>query len=302
MNSCSCSAKESTGDRPRSIQAKEALGESPSPAELQAESICTSESGEECQPGTRLVRPRYLAVDNSGDLSAGDVYVEYYSDLEYHEDEVHVAKFDSAGTSRSPLRQAMAKSTLHGFPARLAVDPNGDLFSRRGLGIRSIRLAYSQFSPSRRGRVVFGQDEDVYAAPENAVHEFGPTGTDLGRLTGPGFTGPPTALASDLSNGQLYVADAGAPIRHYDAACEASDAPCTATDSFGSPGLGKATGLAVDESSEVVYAADPANHRVDVFTPTPIPSRPHATTTHPWPDRPPPPLYSVPSIPPPPEK
>ncbi len=250
------------------IQAKEALGESPTPAELQAESICTSEPGEECQPGTASFDPVYLAVDNSGDLSAGDVYVEYYSDLEYHEYEVHVAKFDSHGTPITAW-QSNGQVYVESHPRSLTVDPNGNLFAGGGLELGQFGSPIPNSSVPG-GRVVFGQDENVFAAQGATVDEFGPTGTDLGRVTGPGFTGPPTALASDLSNGQLYVADAGAPIRHYDTSCEASDAPCVATDSFGGPELGRATGLAIDESSEVVYAADPGNHRVDVFTPAPF--------------------------------
>ena len=55
--------------------------------------------------------------------------------------------------------------------------------------------------------------------------------------------------------------------------------------------------MAVDESSEVLYAADPAKHRVDVFTP--VPNLPDVTATDPRPGRPRPrPPSTLISIPP----
>ncbi len=261
------------------IKAKEAHGESPTPAELQAEGVCTSEPGEECQPGTAGFDPVYLAVDNSNDFSAGDVYVEYQSYREFHQYEVHVAKFNSHGI---PITAWGSDGQIYveSLPRSLTVDPSGDLFAGGGTELGQFGSPAPNSSVPG-GQVVFGQDENDFVAQGVAVHEFGPTGTDLGRVTGPDFTEPPTALASDLSNGQLYIADSGGSIRHYDTACEPSVGPCVPTDSFGGPELGRATGLAVDESSEVVYAADPAKHRVDVFTP--VPNLPDVTATAPTP-------------------
>jgi NHL repeat len=105
--------------------------------------------------------------------------------------------------------------------------------------------------------------------PDDAVHSIGSTGTDLGILTGLGFDRPPSALAYDHSTEASYVAEAGTLIRQYAPGCEPSATPCAVADSFGSPQLTDATGLAVDEATGAVYASDAENNQVAVFTPAP---------------------------------
>ena len=216
------------------IKAKEAHGESPTPAELQAQGVCTSEPGEECQPGTAGFDPVYLAVDNSNDFSAGDVTL--------------ISVLPGIPSIRSPRRQVQLPRNSHHRlgkrrPDLRRIPPSiahrrpqreEEVLFAGGVRRRSIRLPAPNSSVPG-GQVVFGQDENDFVAQGVAVHEFGPTGTDLGRVTGPDFTEPPTALASDLSNGQLYIADSGGSIRHYDTACEPSVGPCVPTDTFGGP-------------------------------------------------------------------
>jgi hypothetical protein len=104
---------------------------------------------------------------------------------------------------------------------------------------------------------------------DRAVHDIGPTGGDFGTLTGLGFDRPPTALAYDLSTEDAYVAEAGSLIRHYGPGCEPADSPCFPAETFGSPQLGGASGLAVKESTGTVYAADAEKNQVAVFSPAP---------------------------------
>jgi DNA-binding beta-propeller fold protein YncE len=244
--------------------------------------ICAAASGDECQSGTgttdpeatrgAFADPRFVAVDNSGGLSGGDVYVASEGVLaEGGENEVYLYKFDSSGHLITSWRRGgqlrLDSFGIFSLSAPITINHSGDLFvSGLELGQFGAVMPGLGFSP-----LAIGPGGNFFAQTnEKQVDEFSSTGADLGRLTGPGFSGPLTGIASDPSADQLYLADAGASIRHYDAACEPSFGLCTPTDSFGPPELGETTGLAIEESSGVLYAADAANHRVDVFSPTPF--------------------------------
>jgi DNA-binding beta-propeller fold protein YncE len=262
----------------------------------QEEDLCTAAAGDFCQPGSAGIlpgqfnNPEFVAVDNSGGLSAGDVYVTNLTHLgagNATSNSGYISKFDSAGHliaswensgQLNPFEdetlRAHTPSGEGGFPGDLAVDESGNLlfvdfygglwkFGQFGAFNSAVANDLLRLAPT-------GPSGALDAIAGDAVRAFSPSGADLGALTGPGFTGPPTDLALDRSNGQLYVADGDMTIHHYDGACEPSPSGCTPSDSFGGASIGNITGLAVDESSGVVYAADATNDRIDVFTPTPF--------------------------------
>ncbi len=278
---------------------------SASPAE---KDLCTAASGHTCQPAPSresccgngrhsgvlpgsLANPVLIAVDNSGGLSAGDFYVVSSG--------VHTAnyisKFDPAGhliTSWAEEGQQKLSNGYSSFikqhippgaqvsekPVGALVDEGGDLVFSTSLFGSVFRLgqfgsfvsAFSTENTMRAARLALGPGNDLLAAGSDGLHRLSSAGVDLGLITGPGFSGPPTAFATDLANGQTYVADAGTVIRHYGAACEPSPPGCVPTDSFGSGELGDVTGLSVDESTGTVYAADAGDSRIEVFAPTPF--------------------------------
>jgi len=266
------------------------------------ENVCTAASGDTCQPGSsangapvpspsQFSDPEFVAVDNSGGLSIGDVYVADTGGVHAQHGGT-VSKFDSSGHSIATWGRSGQINLSTGYsnfyldtppgaqrsetPAGIAVDHAGNLLFSTTVSGSLFRFAqFGSFTSSfstegtiRATSLAAASGADLLAAGAGGVHQFTPTGADLGSLTGPGVSA--TAIAADLSDGQTYVADDGTVIRHYSAACDPSEGPCTPADSFGGPQLGKATGLAVDESTGIAYAADPANHRIDVYTPTPF--------------------------------
>ena len=287
--------------------------------------LCTAASSDSCQvapsttselhPSTpfsgflpgELANPLYVAVDNSGGLSAGDFYVASSKQGACQCFSPHVnyiSKFDpsghlisswveggqltfTVGFSNFIFHHHHVAAEFSGEPAGLAIDPDGDLyFSFTDFGeVVSVAQfgaylgAFSTENTLVASRLAPAPGGDLLAATAaGTVHQLTPAGADLGAITGPGFAGPPTAIATDLSSSQTYVADNGARIDQFPP-CTPSPVGCAPTDSFGSPQLVEATGLAVDESNGTLYAADAAGDRIDVFTPAP--NLPDAATTAP---------------------
>jgi len=282
--------------------------------------LCTAASGDTCRPGAtgvqpgQFIAPAFLAIDNSGGLSAGDVYVANVTTVRESRYDViahYVSKFDSSGNLIStwarggssflpgPGDEAPAGGTASAeLPAGLAVDRAGNLFAFNKATFESAEspdyldqfgqfgslIAASPLSPplgTNAGLALDSSGNLLRSFLGASVHEMSPGGADLGSLTGPGFTGPPTAIATDLAGKEAYVADAGTAIRHYGPECQPSLGACAPTDSFGGPELGHAVSLAVDESSGVLYAADSERRRVDVFAPVPLLLLPDLSLTAP---------------------
>ena len=253
------------------------------------QNVCTIASGNTCQPGTpgttpgAFTTPRFVAVDNSSGVSAGDVYVaDTGTKL--------VQKFDSAGNLISAWGsggQLNGGGELpFGFVAGIAVDSAGaagNLWvygtAASGPGQMFEFAQDGSFTTgweSGRGTTAAGIAIDtaprLYVLNGGAsVTVFTSAGTQIGDLQ-LDFGGD-TGLAVDPSTNanDLYV-DGGNVIRHYGSSCDPS-VGCSASDSFGGAGeLSAAAGLAVDSVTHNVYAADPANSRISVFVPVSLPS------------------------------
>lgn len=223
-------------------------------------------------PQTSFSVPEAVAVDNSGGVNTGDVYVA---------DRNHgvVDRFDPTGAY-------LGQITLPGggTPSGLAVDSNGNLyvsddnnflideFSPSGSLITQITSSsantpYSDAITSPQ-QLAVDPSGNVYVVSENHVLEFS-GGTFVAALDDNGL--PKGGLAVDPGrNNDLYTVDLGGATRGtYIAEFDLSGNPVV---QFGSGTLGSdgVSGLAVLGSSGEVYAADTnANNnagRVDVFS------------------------------------
>ncbi len=291
-------------ERPGALPAEEDLCTAASGDVCQPARTIPGEPASGIGPG-KLANPLYLAVDNSGGPGSGDFYVASV-ELSFSEGgrelQDYLTKFDPEGhlvTSWQAAGQLLLAQQFSSFirqyeppgsepydyPTDIAVDRQGNLY----LVVRSYFRGEGNLRPagtiyrlgpfgavlgsagfnSSIGRIAPAPPGGLLATQGEAVHFIDPTANDLGALTGPGFGKPPTALAFDLSTEESYVADAGTVIRHYGPQCEPSAPGCAITDSFGAPDLGDATGLAIDESTGVLYAADAERNRVAVFGPAP---------------------------------
>ena len=228
--------------------------------------------------------PTFVAVDNSGGLSSGDVYV-----LDPGEDMVF--KFDSAGQPVTSWSRAGQFSLDFSYNPHFRDDAPPGLFGEgsphQGLAVAANgNLLFGYYGIFQYGQ--FGSFvSSFYSHPSRACRDragWGPAGPCDGsrhastldhrhgpRLADrPRFRRPSRAVTTDLSGGQVYIADGGAVIRQYGPDCDPHISPCTPADSFGAGELGEVTGLAVDEASGTVYAADKGNGQVDVFAATPF--------------------------------
>jgi hypothetical protein len=245
------------------------------------QNLCVMASGNTCQAGTpgttpgAFTTPRFIAVDNSGGASAGDVYVaDTGTNL--------VQKFDSAGNLISAWGNGGQLSGSFGSLAGIAVDTAGALGNLWVYDTNANMFEFGQDGSfttswnSGRGVTAAGISVDsithLYVLNGGAsVTAFTSAGTQIGDLQND--FGGNTGLAVDPSTNanDLYV-DGGNVIRHYGSSCDPS-VGCNASDSFGGAGeLSAAAGLAVDSVTHNVYAADPGNSRISVFVPVALPT------------------------------
>jgi sugar lactone lactonase YvrE len=242
--------------------------------------VCTSG----CVAGTvgsapgQFTLPTFIAVDNSGGASQGDVYVgDTGTNL--------VQKFDSSGNliaswgSGGQLDGSSATTPItgpFGTLGGITVDSSGNLWAYDQGGNMFEFAEDSTFATdwnSGRGVTPNGIDADsagnLYVLTgAGTVEQFSSTGTDVGPVNGD--ASDPTGFAIDRSTDEVYMDSGGTLIRHYAASCDAGGS-CAATDTFGSPQLSGAAGLGVDPSNTTVYAADTADQRVAVFAPVTLP-------------------------------
>jgi hypothetical protein len=223
------------------------------------------------QPG-QFTAPAFIAVDNSGGLSSGDVYV---GDATTH----LVQKFTASGVlvntwgSGGQLDGSTATDGPFGPLAGIAVDAGGSLFA---LGNPSgwVMFQFAQDSSfttdfeTRFGTAPAGialdSSGNIYKVRVGGtVVKFDSTGNVIGTVTG---ERDDTGLAVDPSTSDIYV-DEGGSIEHFAASCEPAEAECAVADTFGASHVSGGAGLAADGSNHTVYAADSGNQRVDVFTP-----------------------------------
>jgi hypothetical protein len=220
-------------------------------------------------PGA-FTAPTFIAIDNSGGTSDGDVYV---GDAGTNA----VSKFSVSGAYISTNDGSAATTPIagpFGALAGIAVDASGNLWVY-DQGGNMFEFAEdgtfstdwnSGFGVTAAGIAVDSAGNLYVVRGFPVVEKFTSAGADVGEITGPGFNQPTTGLAIDPSTGDLYVDDGGSIIRHYDSSCDPSGGDCTVTDSFGSGNLSAGAGLAVDSSNATVYAADTGDARVGVFT------------------------------------
>jgi len=252
---------------------------------------CTTD----CQPGTAgtspgsFKSPTFLAIDNSGGASNGDIYVADSATR-------LVSKFEADGTFISSW----------GFGGQLdgSSAPGGPFAEIGGIAVGSGgELAVFEVEPER----LFVFDEDAsfmseVATPRGSaalglslegegnyfkvngdftIQQFAPSGASIGQIP-EGGVGRATGLAANPASGVLY-ADFGTAINAYafNSAGEVTSpagsctpqefAGCPATERFAEGALTEAGALAVDGSSDTVYAVDPGASSIAAFTVVTLP-------------------------------
>ncbi len=233
-----------------------------------------------CQAGMsgsglgQFTTPMFVAVDNSGGVSATDVYVADTTD------DV-VQKFDAEGSLIESwgVKGQLSGGAATGGPfteiAGIAVDTNGSLyvydpskedmfeFAQDGTAEPTVSVGRGT---GHIGIAVDGAGNLYKSVLAGNVEKFDFAGKDVGPVDEQsGFAD--TGFAIDQSSNEIYIVSGGLTgIHHYSASClPEAEKPCTPTDSFGAGLLNEAAGLAVDPSNQNVYAADVGNQRIDAF-------------------------------------
>lgn len=239
-----------------------------------------------CSAGTpgsapgELTTPAYVAVDNSGGPSAGDVYVaDTGDDL--------VAKFTSSGELISSwgvggqLSGAGVTSPPEPVPGPfgplrgIAVDPEGNLWVH-GMALEPHHVCESprlyEFAEngsvktdwtaepqcaSDRGIAVNASD-DIFIESSNIAFEYGPAGEEIGIVNYEPTNGiAGESVAVDTASGALYQGTTGQTVAYYENCHPSGNDTCAPTEVFGAGYLhGFAVALAVDPVSSAVYAVN----------------------------------------------
>lgn len=224
-----------------------------------------------CQAGIagsgagQLAAPTFIAVDNSGGSSSGDVYV---GDTTNNT----VTKYDANGNFIA-TNDGTASGSAFGPLAGVAVDHdgnlwvydmNGDMREFAQSGVFTTKWN-SGFGVTPAGIAVDSGGTLYIVRGFPVVERIGSTGVDEGQVTGgspPEFNGPTTGLTIDPTSGDLYADDGGKLIRQYSnpSTCKASSSQsegCPTSDVFGNGDLKAGSGLAVNASTGRVYVSDP---------------------------------------------
>lgn len=267
--------------------------------------VCTSG----CQAGTAgtspgsFESPTFIAIDNSGGASNGDIYV---ADSATH----LVSKFEADGTLVSSWGSGgqLDGSSAPGGPfaeiAGLAVGPSGELavfeVEPQKLFTFEEDASFIAEVETPRGTAALGLSLDgdgnfFKVNGDQTVQKFAPSGASIGQITG-GGAGPATGLSANPVSGVLYV-DLGESINAYEfngagevvnpaGSCAPEEfTGCPESGSFGEGDLALGRALATDGSDDTVYAADVAGSSIAVFTAVTIPdvttglAEVHSTTT-----------------------
>jgi sugar lactone lactonase YvrE len=231
-----------------------------------------------CQPGLagsgagQFTTPAFVAVDNSAGPSAGDVYVGDAGTntvLKFSASGAYLATNDGSSAT-APVAGPfgpLGGVTVDGSGNLWVYDQNGNMFEFAQGG------GFTTDWNSGRGVIPNGIDADsagnLYVLTgAGTVEQFTATGTDVGPVNGDATD--PTGFALDRSSGEVYMDSGGVLVRHYPAGCDAGGS-CTAVDTFGSGHLSGAAGLAVDPSSQTVYAVDTGAGQLSVFIAATLP-------------------------------
>jgi hypothetical protein len=234
-----------------------------------------------CQKGVagagagQFETPTFVAVDNSSDSSAGDVYV---SDTATH----LVQKFTSTGElieawgDHSPqngqldghLAPSGAFSEFEQTINGIAVDVSGHLwvygsnprldmyeFDETGAFVQEWKAKGSE-----PVGIASDANRDLYVVSPLGVQKFSESGEFLGTLTETpevsNTVPPPTGIAADQQTSDLYL-DLGETVQHLLPTCDPAEGLCDVQETFGAPELVEGAGVAADPSG-VVYVVDRA--------------------------------------------
>ncbi len=245
-----------------------------------------------CSPGTAgsapgaFEDPAFVAVDNSGGESQGDVYV---ADTTTHlvqkftaSGELVTAWGDHVNGAEEPepdgtLTGRSADAGAWASLAGIAVDPAGHLwvyaalseemyeFEQTGVFVQD--WGSGQGSPLPGVGIAVDGAENLYftvegSQPPGDLFKFSPAGGLVGVVT----AGASTGLAADLTSNDVYV-DRGGDVEHFPGSCRPTAAVhCTPLESFGSGHLTAATGLGVDAADGEVFVTEPATGHVQAFS------------------------------------
>lgn len=228
----------------------------------------------------QFTTPAFVAVDNSKDASAEDVYVGDTGDN-------LVTKFGASGNlisgwgSGGQLNGSTAADGPFGPIAGTAVDSSGTLDV---LDTNSKLFEFAQDASFTadfvvaRGTLPNGLAVDASGSffkvnGDNSIEKFGGSGNDVGQVSA---SDTAIGLAVDASTGDLYVDNGGASVSDYafdgsgnvvgSSCAPAASSGCAPTDSFGFGHLNGAAGLAADTSSHTVFAADAGDGQIAAFT------------------------------------
>jgi hypothetical protein len=247
--------------------------------------------------------PEFIAVDNTGGASAGDVYVADTGDNV-------VSKFTATGGlegswgSEGQLDGSSTTVGSFGSLAGIAVAPGTagtldvlntatQLFEFAPDGAFTGELAFaSPFELVRTARSeglgVDGAGDFFYVNLCEAAEEFTSAGGEVGQLTPFGVLCGGSMSPSGVAvggGGDVYVAEAGV-VNHYaftgpGSVSEPGGASCTfapesftgcgPSDSFGAGKLSDASGIAVDGSNDDVFVADKSADSISLFSPVVFP-------------------------------
>ena len=241
--------------------------------------------GDECQAGTsgsapgELTTPTFIAVDNSGGLSRGDVYVADSAGTEQR-----VTKFGPEGeliASWGAGGQLDGSSTPRGlFEEIEGIDTSatGSLWVRGGemFEFSQSGIFEGEWSPALgaqpTGIALDGAEpERIYLLagfPWGPIHRFSTVGADEGAALGVegGFF---TDIVANKRTHELFADQQGVSIAAVSPQCIPSKAgtagPCAPTQVFGEGELAMGAGLGVNSASGTIYAASSEKDEVDVF-------------------------------------
>jgi len=246
--------------------------------------------------------PEFVAVDNSGGSSEGDVYVGDPGD--------HlITKFTAAGAvvktwGDSSLNGAAPQGQLDGSSSGsgafstlggIAVDSSGDLDvlevePQLMLQFVEEGVFAAEFGTPRGtepfGLTVNGVGEFFKVNGDKSVEEIASGGGDIGQVSPKEEEGG-AAHGVAAAGSDLYIVESGV-VRHYafkepgvepgvvvepaGALCTvAPEAPCPASDSFGSGHLTEGRGVGVDPVGGAVFVTDPGAKDVDIFDAVVVP-------------------------------
>ncbi len=267
--------------------------------------VCTAASGDVCQAGAKgsepgafdgefettitvggLITPvteerLFLAVDNSGGPSAGDVYVGDPGDSV-------VQKFDSEGNlitswGKEGQLDRAAEHEKTFFPEGLlgiTLDPSGTLYVYAG--------RFELFEFAQDGT----PNKSLFPAPSSSIKGIAVDGAgslyvpEVSRLFKVASLKPKpklpigfvnssdssavSGLRVDRDSFDLYLTQVDSLVAHVSAACNPIPTPCKPVDTFGEGHLNEPRGVAINDTTGAVYVADTGNSRVAVFTAEPF--------------------------------